>query len=163
VAIAHRPAASAKHVRPYVLETATSVAYPGGGGASAATSGSENPTVPSEEKTTDPVSDSEVEASHIVGTPRDAERAKTRGANAATRGVPPAVRCARAISDRDARARGGRSQIEKEKGKMQQACRRAATHHHQHRRGARGSRLEKLSHPLEIAPAGWSSGASLYP
>jgi hypothetical protein len=97
--------------------------------------------VPSEEKTTDPVSDSEVEASHIAGTPRDAERAKTRGANAATRGVPPAVRCARAISDRDARARGGRSQIEKQKKCSRRAG--AATH----RRGARGSRLEKLPHP----------------
>ena len=154
VAIAHRPAASAKHVRPYVLETATSVAYPGGGGASAATSGSENPTVPSEEKTTDPVSDSEVEASHIAGTPRDAERAKTRGANAATRGVPPAVRRARAISDRDARARGGRSQIEKEKNAAL-ACRRAAT-----RRGARGivfisARLAKNSRtPSSRSPGG---------
>ena len=58
VGMAHRPAWSAKHVRPYRLDAATSLAYPGGGGKEAASPGRENPTVPSELKTRPPFSDS---------------------------------------------------------------------------------------------------------
>ena len=58
VFVTHKPAWSANKVSPYLEDTATSLAYPGGTGKAAASSGWEKPTVPSDWYTKPPTSDS---------------------------------------------------------------------------------------------------------